>query len=83
MLIEFAKVTSISERFFLAANCSLFINLRDKNQFAALTLWLIVNSFALTSKCSSRYVKFDTFHPAVEKGLPVTRVINRVALQVV
>ncbi|GMH35174.1 hypothetical protein BSKO_03042 [Bryopsis sp. KO-2023] len=27
------------------------------------------------------YVKFDTFHPAVERGLPVTRVINRVTLQ--
>ena len=29
----------------------------------------------------SRYVKFDTFHPAVDKGLPVTRVVSRVALQ--
>ena len=28
-----------------------------------------------------RYVKFDTFHPAVERGLPVTRVISRVKLQ--
>ena len=28
-----------------------------------------------------RYVKFDTFHPAVDKGLPVTRVVSRVALQ--
>jgi zeaxanthin epoxidase len=28
-----------------------------------------------------RYVKFDTFHPAVSKGLPVTRVISRVTLQ--
>jgi len=27
------------------------------------------------------YVKFDTFHPAVEKGLPVTRVISRFTLQ--
>jgi len=27
------------------------------------------------------YVKFDTFHPAADKGLPVTRVINRVTLQ--
>lgn len=27
------------------------------------------------------YVKFDTFHPAVSKGLPVTRVISRVTLQ--
>lgn len=27
------------------------------------------------------YVKFDTFHPAVERGLPVTRVISRVTLQ--
>ena len=28
-----------------------------------------------------RYVKFDTFHPAVDRGLPVTRVISRVILQ--
>ena len=28
-----------------------------------------------------RYVKFDTFHPAVDRGLPVTRVISRVVLQ--
>lgn len=27
------------------------------------------------------YVKFDTFHPAVDKGLPVTRVISRFVLQ--
>lgn len=27
------------------------------------------------------YVKFDTFHPAVDAGMPVTRVINRVDLQ--
>jgi len=27
------------------------------------------------------YVKFDTFHPAVDMGLPVTRVISRVTLQ--
>lgn len=27
------------------------------------------------------YVKFDTFHPAVTKGLPVTRVVSRVTLQ--
>lgn len=27
------------------------------------------------------YVKFDTFHPAVDLGLPVTRVISRVVLQ--
>ncbi|GIL53123.1 hypothetical protein Vafri_8804 [Volvox africanus] len=27
------------------------------------------------------YIKFDTFHPAVNKGLPVTRVISRVTLQ--
>ncbi|KAL3147156.1 Synaptonemal complex protein zep1 [Trebouxia sp. C0010 RCD-2024] len=27
------------------------------------------------------YVKFDTFHPAVDRGLPVTRVISRVVLQ--
>ena len=28
-----------------------------------------------------RYCKFDTFHPAVDNGLPVTRVISRVVLQ--
>jgi hypothetical protein len=27
------------------------------------------------------YCKFDTFHPAVDNGLPVTRVISRVTLQ--
>lgn len=27
------------------------------------------------------YCKFDTYHPAVENGLPVTRVISRVTLQ--
>lgn len=26
-------------------------------------------------------MKFDTFHPAVDLGLPVTRVISRVVLQ--
>ena len=29
----------------------------------------------------SRYVKFDTFTPAAENGLPVTRVISRIKLQ--
>lgn len=29
-----------------------------------------------------RYIKFDTFHPAVDMGLPVTRVISRITLQV-
>lgn len=28
-----------------------------------------------------RYVKFDTFTPAAERGLPVTRVISRMILQ--
>lgn len=28
-----------------------------------------------------RYVKFDTFTPAAEQGLPVTRVISRMTLQ--
>ncbi|XP_058777978.1 zeaxanthin epoxidase, chloroplastic-like isoform X2 [Vicia villosa] len=28
-----------------------------------------------------RYIKFDTFTPAAERGLPVTRVISRMALQ--
>ncbi|KAF6258370.1 zeaxanthin epoxidase precursor [Scenedesmus sp. NREL 46B-D3] len=27
------------------------------------------------------YIKFDTYHPAVDKGLPVTRVISRITLQ--
>jgi hypothetical protein len=31
--------------------------------------------------CLNRYIKFDTFTPAVEKGLPVTRVISRMTLQ--
>ena len=36
----------------------------------------------LTSvRCQCRYCKFDTFHPAVDNGLPVTRVISRVLLQ--
>ena len=30
---------------------------------------------------ASRYIKFDTFTPAAERGLPVTRVISRMALQ--
>lgn len=29
----------------------------------------------------TRYVKFDTFTPAAERGLPVTRVISRMTLQ--
>ena len=29
----------------------------------------------------TRYIKFDTFTPAAEKGLPVTRVISRMTLQ--
>lgn len=29
----------------------------------------------------NRYVKFDTFTPAAEQGLPVTRVISRMTLQ--
>lgn len=29
------------------------------------------------------YCKFDTFHPAVDRGLPVTRVISRIVLQVI
>ena len=37
----------------------------------------------LISLAMCRYVKFDTFHPAVEKGLPVTRVVSRVALQAI
>ena len=28
-----------------------------------------------------RYIKFDTFTPAAERGLPVTRVISRMTLQ--
>jgi zeaxanthin epoxidase len=28
-----------------------------------------------------RYIKFDTFTPAAERGIPVTRVINRMTLQ--
>lgn len=39
-----------------------------------------------SANCSAgvrRYVKFDTFHPAVDKGLPVTRVVSRVTLQAI
>ena len=28
-----------------------------------------------------RYIKFDTFTPAAERGLPVTRVVSRMLLQ--
>lgn len=28
-----------------------------------------------------RYIKFDTFTPAVRRGLPITRVISRMTLQ--
>lgn len=28
-----------------------------------------------------RYIKFDTFTPAAERGIPVTRVISRMTLQ--
>ena len=27
------------------------------------------------------YCKFDTFHPAVDRGIPVTRVVSRIKLQ--
>lgn len=33
------------------------------------------------SQLNARYVKFDTYHPAVRRGLPVTRVISRTVLQ--
>lgn len=33
------------------------------------------------TKLVIRYVKFDTFTPAAERGLPVTRVISRMLLQ--
>ena len=36
---------------------------------------------AMPPSLARRYIKFDTFHPAVDKGLPVTRVISRVTLQ--
>lgn len=32
-------------------------------------------------KLGIRYIKFDTFTPAAERGLPVTRVISRMTLQ--
>ena len=39
--------------------------------------------FGVVSGCPvpCRYVKFDTYHPAVKRGLPVTRVISRTVLQ--
>lgn len=39
------------------------------------------SQLSLSQDCCYRYVKFDTFHPAVDRGLPVTRVISRVVLQ--
>lgn len=36
-----------------------------------------MNQFSLVF----RYIKFDTFTPAAERGLPVTRVISRMTLQ--
>lgn len=33
------------------------------------------------TKLVIRYVKFDTFTPAAERGIPVTRVISRMLLQ--
>ena len=33
------------------------------------------------TQLACRYVKFDTYHPAVSKGLPITRVISRTLLQ--
>jgi len=35
----------------------------------------------LTVPIGFRYIKFDTFTPAAERGLPVTRVISRMTLQ--
>jgi hypothetical protein len=35
----------------------------------------------LTVPMVFRYIKFDTFTPAAERGLPVTRVISRMTLQ--
>jgi zeaxanthin epoxidase len=35
----------------------------------------------LTLSMVIRYIKFDTFTPAAERGLPVTRVISRMTLQ--
>ena len=44
----------------------------------------VYQSEALTAvRGGRRYVKFDTFHPAVDKGLPVTRVVSRVTLQAI
>jgi zeaxanthin epoxidase len=34
-----------------------------------------------SAKLVFRYCKFDTFTPAAERGLPVTRVISRMTLQ--
>lgn len=43
--------------------------------------YICVAKYALIISSTHRYVKFDTFHPAVDRGLPVTRVISRVTLQ--
>ena len=42
---------------------------------------LLANKAHWSCAMLCRYVKFDTFHPAVDLGLPVTRVISRVVLQ--
>ncbi len=44
-------------------------------------LWVTVLHMLVPALARPRYIKFDTFHPAVERGLPVTRVISRVKLQ--
>lgn len=41
-------------------------------------MWLNFNRMI---ELITRYVKFDTFTPAAERGLPVTRVISRMTLQ--
>jgi hypothetical protein len=45
-----------------------------------LLILLLHCCLVLLRRC--RYIKFDTYHPAVDKGLPVTRVISRITLQV-
>lgn len=57
--------------------CVNFTNYQVVITYKLLGLYLLCWSNML----NFRYIKFDTFTPAAERGLPVTRVISRMALQ--
>ena len=50
--------------------------------FASCSLPHVLLHARCVASIACRYIKFDTFHPAVDMGLPVTRVISRITLQV-